>query len=62
MTQAEIAQRFQTFAERECRDSSPFYEYLSQEIAQTPAILALCRHARDGQPIPNLLFGAVHYL
>lgn len=62
MTQAEIAQRFQTFAERECRDSSPFYEYLSQEIAQNPTILALCRHARDGQPIPNLLFGAVHYL
>ena len=62
MTETELAQRFRTFAERECRDSSPLYEYISLEIAKDPRILDLCRHARDGQPVPNLLFGAVHYL
>jgi len=62
MTEAELAQRFQTFAERECRNSSPLYESISLEITKDPNILALCQHARDGQPVPNLLFGAVHYL
>ncbi|WP_449403007.1 DUF2332 domain-containing protein [Exiguobacterium artemiae] len=62
MTETELAQRFWIFAERECRDSSPLYEYLSLEIAEDPGILDLCRHARDVQPVPNLLFGAVHYL
>jgi len=62
MTETELAQRFQTFAERECHNSSPLYEYLSFEIAKDPGILRLCQHARDGQPVPNLLFGAVHYL
>lgn len=62
MTHEELAVRFQTFAERECKDSSPLYEYLSRHVACDTAILTICQQARDGQPVPNLLFGAVHYL
>src|SRR5699024_6361286 len=35
---------------------------LSLKIAQDDALLELCTYARSGQPVPNLLFGAVHYL
>jgi hypothetical protein len=35
---------------------------LSIKIARDDNLLEICSNARDGQPIPNLLFGAVHYL
>ena len=59
---AQLSERFRTFAKRECEGSSELYEYLSFEIAKDDEILELSSYARDGQPIPNLLFGAVHYL
>lgn len=59
---AEIAVRFENFAVYECKDSSQLYEFLSLKIAENEEILTLCLEARQGQPIPNLLFGAVHYL
>ncbi|WP_251137352.1 DUF2332 family protein [Exiguobacterium sp. s150] len=62
MTTSKLSQKFATFAERECRDSSPLYESLSLHISQDDELLELCNVARDGQPVPNLLFGAVHYL
>ncbi|WP_089744379.1 DUF2332 domain-containing protein [Gracilibacillus ureilyticus] len=57
-----LSQRFRDFAKRECKGSSNLYEYLSHEISRDEQILELSLHARDGQPVPNLLFGAVHYL
>ena len=62
MNKDDLSQKFLTFAETECKGSSPLYEYLSLEISKDEELLKLCMNARDGQPIPNLLFGAVHYL
>ncbi|WP_059171044.1 DUF2332 domain-containing protein [Bacillus sp. FJAT-27445] len=57
-----VLNRFIIFAEKECKGSSALYEHLSKEIAQDLDLLELSSHARKGQPVPNLLFGAVHYL
>ncbi|MEL3971506.1 DUF2332 domain-containing protein [Rossellomorea oryzaecorticis] len=57
-----ISQRFKTFAEQECHQSSPLYEHLSHKIASDEELLFICTSCRKGQPVPNLLFGAVHYL
>lgn len=53
---------FQTFAERECKARSPVYYELAQAVAESPYLLQLAGHARRRQPVPNLFFGAVHYL
>lgn len=57
-----ISERFRRFAIRECRDSSELYEQLALNIAEDEELLRLASAARSNQPIPNLLFGAVHYL
>lgn len=57
-----LSQTFINFAERECIGSSRLYEYLSIKIAGDEALLEICMNGRLGQPIPNLFFGAVHYL
>lgn len=57
-----LSDRFIRFAKEECKGSSPLYEYLSLQIAEDDTLLSLSSHAQEGQPIPNLLFGAVHYL
>lgn len=57
-----MSQKFLTFAETECQGSSPLYNYLSIEISKDEELLNLCMQARESQPLPNLLFGAVHYL
>ncbi|OIU71946.1 DUF2332 domain-containing protein [Rossellomorea aquimaris] len=62
MNKQGISQRFKTFAEKECKDSSPLYEYLSLKIAADDELLELCTYCRDGQPVPNLFLGGVHFL
>lgn len=57
-----LSERFETFAKAECSGSSPLYECLSLNIAHDEELLRLSAHAGDGQPAPNLLLGAVHYL
>jgi len=57
----QLSDRFQQFS-IECKGSSKLYELLSLHIAGEKEILRLGAYARSGQPIPNLLFGAVHYL
>lgn len=57
-----LSERFKTFAAKECRGSSKLYEILSLKIAKDNEMLELCTHAPKGQPTPNLLLGAVHYL
>ncbi|MEH7884348.1 DUF2332 domain-containing protein [Bacillus sp. JJ1609] len=57
-----LAEKFRDFAMNECKNSSPLYEFLAMKIAEDEEVLGLALKAREGQPIPNLLFGAVHYL
>ncbi len=58
----DLARRFEQFARIECHGSSPLYERLSLEIAKDPELLALAARSQPGQPVPNMLFGAVQYL
>ena len=53
---------FQNFAERECKAVSSLYYRLALDVAQNQYLLQLASKARARQPIPNLFFGAVHYL
>lgn len=62
MESNQLAERFITFAEEECAGSSELYEFLSLKIANDRELLELSSHAQAGQPVPNLFFGAVHYL
>jgi hypothetical protein len=57
-----LASVFREFGERECRGYSPLYERLSLGVAEEPALLDLAATTRPGQPVPNMLLGAVHYL
>lgn len=57
-----LSERFRIFAERECKDSSSLYEHLAWDIANDLQLLRLAAHSKPGQPVPNLLLGAVHYL
>lgn len=57
-----LSETFRRFAVTECRGSSQLYEYLSIEIAEDKEMLELAAYAKEGQPVPNLLLGVVHYL
>ncbi|MCG8359344.1 MAG: DUF2332 domain-containing protein [Kiloniellales bacterium] len=59
---AALADRFRSFAERECRGISPLYHAIALGVAEDPALLALASARRDGQPPANMLLGAVHAL
>jgi hypothetical protein len=61
-TRSATPHAFEQFARRETIDRSQLYGRLSLSIARDPELLALAAHARVGQPVPNLLFGAVQYL
>lgn len=58
----QISNLFRNFSVKECKGSSDLYEHLSLQISEDSELLALASHAQPGQPIPNLLLGAVHYL
>ncbi|SDJ62501.1 DUF2332 domain-containing protein [Salimicrobium halophilum] len=57
-----LSERFQEFAETECKGSSELYKELSLHIAKDRTVLELCMEAQQDQPTPNLLLGSVHYL
>ncbi|MBY7142630.1 DUF2332 domain-containing protein [Virgibacillus sp. NKC19-3] len=57
-----LSQCFRRFADEECKGSSELYEFLSLQIASDEQLLELSTHVREGQPKPNMLFGAVHHL
>jgi len=59
---SKIAAVFQTFAEQECKNVSPLYYQLSLDMTKEPDLLQLAAQVRRGQPIPNLFYGAIHYL
>ncbi|UJL47693.1 DUF2332 domain-containing protein [Virgibacillus sp. NKC19-16] len=62
MDKSVIFHRFKSFAVNECRGSSNLYEILSERTAEDEGLLELCTNSQGGQPIPNLFFGAVHFL
>lgn len=61
-TEKQLQIIFHTFAQRECAEVSPLYYNLAQAVAQNQYLLQLASQARARQPIPNLFFGAIHYL
>ncbi|WP_240507999.1 DUF2332 domain-containing protein [Virgibacillus indicus] len=58
----QLSKRFKAFAEKECAGSSELYEHLSLKIAEDNELLELSSYVREGQPVPNLLLAAIHYL
>ena len=62
MNKERLSAWFRNFAEKECKGSSKLYEHLSHQIAKDDEVLAVSSMAMEGQPVPNLLFGAVHFL
>lgn len=56
-----LAQRFRRFAAEEC-GASPLYRRLAEGVAADPDLLELAAACPPGQPAPNLLLAAVHYL
>ncbi len=59
---AKLSQQFRTFAKNECQNSSPLYEHLAYKIAEDEDLLRIASCVPQGQPVPNLLLAAVHYL
>lgn len=57
-----LIKRFQHFASNECKDHSPVYYRLCNEIKNDLEILNKIASFETLQPIPNLLFGSVHLL
>jgi hypothetical protein len=57
-----LAAVFERFAAFECAGHSRLYERLARGVAADPELLALAADAQPGQPVPNLLFAAVHHL
>ncbi|HZN16025.1 MAG TPA: DUF2332 domain-containing protein [Acidimicrobiales bacterium] len=58
----ELARRFTSFAEVDCRGYSPLYEHVALEIAADAQLLGLLAEARPGQRRPTLFLAAVNYL
>ncbi|MBZ0302989.1 MAG: DUF2332 domain-containing protein [Anaerolineae bacterium] len=56
-----LALWFENFASHEVNSTSPLYGRLTHGVAQHEDLLELASHATR-EPIPNMLFGAVHYL
>ena len=59
---ARLSEIFRRFAASECDGISALYAHLSRGIATDEELLGLCRAARPGLPLPNLLLASVHYL
>ena len=57
----ELARVFAAFAEETYRGSSPLYYALAKAVSEDRDLLNIGSSARVS-PVPNLLFGAVHYL
>ena len=62
MSGTRLAERFARFAREECAGYSPLYAHLAAGVAEDRRLLALAAGAAPGQPPPNLLLGAVHFL
>ena len=59
---ARSSQYWDFFAHECVRLKSPLYLRLTLGVRDDPALVALAQNASPGQPMANLLFGAVHFL
>lgn len=59
---AHLADTFRRFAAQQAAGKSPLYATLSRAAARTPEILDLAASTRPGQPAPNMLLAAIHYI
>lgn len=57
-----LKERFLAFAETECKENSELYYGLSIRIANDRELLNIAASTREGQPVPNIFFAAIHYL
>ncbi|MCA9005685.1 MAG: DUF2332 domain-containing protein [Planctomycetaceae bacterium] len=57
-----LSEAFLSFAGPKCQETSPLYCSLTEAIAADEELLLIAGQASAGQPVPNLLFAAVHYL
>ena len=57
-----LSESFKVAARSEYPGYAPMYERLALGIAEDQEMLALAAGAQKGQWVPNLLFGAVHFL
>lgn len=62
MPHIRLSRQFLMFAQQECQGSSPLYEHLANKIANDEDLLDIASLIPQGQPAPNLLLAAVHYL
>lgn len=53
---------FKRFAERECKEVSPFYYDLATKIAEDDELIVIASYCKKRQPVPNLFLASVHYL
>ena len=59
----ELSAAFERFARVEAPElESPMYAELADRVSRDDELLALAAHGQEGQPAPNMLFGAVQYL
>lgn len=58
----ELARRFRSFAEVDCRGYSPLYERLALGTAEDNELLELLARARPGQRRPTLFLASVNFL
>jgi hypothetical protein len=56
-----LSEKFEDFAEKECKGNSPLYYQLSKQIACDEELLNMCSSVREGQPVPNSFLAAVHF-
>lgn len=62
LNKEKVSEWFKKFAQGECKGRSDLYYRLSLAIAKDDELIRLASFCRSGQPVPNLFFGAVHYL
>ncbi len=58
----ELADEFQRFSSVESQKMSPFYAYMAAAISNDKDLLEIISGVGDGQPAPNIIFGAVRLL
>ena len=53
---------FKEFAENECKEVSPLYFHVANQVSKDDELIELASFCKKGQPMPNLFFAAVHFL
>src|SRR3954447_25124490 len=57
-----LSELWTSFADTQCRGSSPLYDRVCRTVARNEDVLALVAAAPPEAHLPNVLLAAVHYL